>query len=246
MKSFYKNIFFLLILLPKISIAQLSICYDNDGYTNIRKSASINSKVIGKIIEGQVFAISTYTQEEENKSTDWVAISFPLTNNLNEKDFLKFDGEENEGYIHKSRLVELEDLPKLKMIEIDSNKVFHSDQDIEILIETQKFKESNHKIIKTKEGVFLVDGIKAYPYYGGETTEIKNIILKANDNTFSFPIKYFKNLFMVNASNTKAYKGTKGEYYLVIDAGDGADYYNIIYCLKNNNIFSMTVTSTIP
>ncbi len=231
--------------MPKFSLAQLSVCYDDDGYTNIRKSPSKNSKIISKIIEGQVFAIAAFEQDE-NKSKDWVAIDFPKTNNTSEKDFLKFDGDENVGYIHKSRIVNLEDLPKLTKTEINSNKVVHSNKDLQITVETQIFTASNHKIIKTKEGSFLIDGKKSYPYYGGNTTEIKNITLKTKSNTYTFPKKSFKNLFMVNATNSIVYMGKIGEYYLEFDAGDGADGYNIIYCLKNNKVFSITITSMLP
>ncbi|MDJ0363603.1 hypothetical protein QMK33_00445 [Hymenobacter sp. H14-R3] len=246
MKLYYKTILFLLVFFPKISIAQLSVCYDSDGYTNARKLPSINSKLVSKIIEGQVFSIATYTQEE-NKSIDWIAINFSLTKNLSENNFLKFDGGENLGYVHKSRLVNLESLTKLKMTEIDNTKVFHSNEDLQVSIETQVFKKLNHKITQTKEGFFLVDGKKAYPYYGEENiTEIKNITLKTKNKTYSFPEESFKNLFRINAFDTKVYKGNKGEYYLVFDAGDGSDGYNIAYCLKNNNLFSMTITSTLP
>ena len=247
MISYYKKIVFFILLSSQISVAQLAVCYDTDGYTNVRKSPDINSKIIGKILEGQVFAIATYTQEYENKAADWIAVSFPLTNNLSEKDFLKFDGEENLGYVHKSRFVKLEDLPKLKSTEIDTNKILHRGEDVQLAIETQVFKKSDHKIIQTKEGRFLVDGKEAYPYYGEETvTEIKNITWKNTGKTYSFPKRSFKNLFRINASNTKVYKGNKEEYYLVLDAGDGADGYEIIYCIKNNIIFSMTTTSTLP
>lgn len=188
-----------------------------------------------------------HIQEYENKAADWIAVSFPLTNNLSEKDFLKFDGEENLGYVHKSRFVKLEDLPKLKSTEIDTNKILHRGEDVQLAIETQVFKKSDHKIIQTKEGRFLVDGKEAYPYYGEETvTEIKNITWENTGKTYSFPKKSFKNLFRLDASNTKVYKGNKEEYYLVLDAGDGADGYEIIYCIKNNIIFSMTTTSTLP
>lgn len=246
MKSYCKTILFLLVFFPKVSIAQLSVCYDSDGYTNARKLPSIKSKVVGKIIEGQVFVLATYTQEE-NKSADWIAVNFPLIKNSSMKNFLKFDGKESVGYIHKSRLVNLEDLPKLKTTEISSNSVFHSNEYLKILIETQVFKKSSHKVIQTKTGFFLVDGKKAYPYYGEETiTEIKNITLKTKNKTYSFPKESFKNLFRVNVSDTNVYKGNKGEYYLVFDAGDGTDGYNIAYCLKNNTLFSMTITSTLP
>lgn len=246
MKAHYKIILFLIIFFPKSSKAQLAICYDSDRYTNVRKLPNSNAKVVGKIVEGQVFAIASYTQEE-NKNTDWIAISFPVTKNNNDKDFLKFNGEENLGYVHKSRLLYLQDLPKLEMTEVNNNKVVHSDADLQIVIETQLFKKSEHKVVQTEEGFYLIDGEEAYPYYGEDTiTEIKNITLKTKNKTFSFPKKLFKNLFRINVSNTYVYKGNKEEYYIVCNAGDGANGYNIAYCIKNNTLFSMTITSTLP
>ena len=240
-----KTLFLLITLLPKISVAQLAICYDDDQFTNIRQSPSFNSKIIGKIIEGQVFAISAYKQEE-NPTSDWFAISFPKTSNSSEKEYLKFDGEENTGYVHKSRLVKLENLKKLKITEINKNKVLHKEKDFQVSIETQIFKKSEHKIIRKKDGNYLIDGEKSYPYYGGNTTEIKSITLKNKNSTYTFPKKSFKNYFMIDAAYSTVYKGTKEECYLAIDAGDGADGYSIVYCIKNNTIFSMTITSTLP
>ncbi|HEX8574693.1 MAG TPA: hypothetical protein VF677_00210 [Flavobacterium sp.] len=244
MKTLFKTLLFIIILFPKTSNAQLCICYDSDGYTNIRKKPDIKSEVIGKIVEGQVFAIA-YIQEE-NKSTDWIAVNFPVSNNPKGKKFLMFDGEEKVGFVHKSRLEELETLPAFKTKEVNADKVVHSYKDMLISIETQIFKESDHSVVKTKEGSFLIDGKEAYPYYGGDAAEIKDITLKFKNKKYVFPKSTFKNLFMVNALNTKVYRGKKGEYYLVFNAGDGADGYNIIYCLKDNKIFSMTTTSTLP
>ena len=245
MKTLFKTLLFIIILFPKTSNAQLSICYDSDGYTNIRKKPDRNTKVIGKIVEGQVFAI-TYVEEEDNKPTDWIAINFPISNNRREKKFLMFDGEEKVGFVHKSRLQELETLPAFKTKEVNPDKVVHSYKDVLISIETQTFKKSDHSVVQTKEGYYLIDGREAYPYYGGNSTEIKNIILESKNKRYDFPKSTFKNFFMVNALYTKVYRGKKGEYYIVFNAGDGADGYNIIYCLKNDKIFSMTITSTLP
>lgn len=245
MKVYCKVILFLLTLFPNSSIAQLSVCYDSDGYTNVRKSPSIHSKIIGKIIEGQVFSVAAYL--EEGKSTEWIAINFSLASNLIKGRFLKFNGQENLGYIHKSRLVNLKNLTKLKTTEINDTEVVHSNENLQILIKTREFRKLTHKITKTQKGFFLVDGKKAYPYYGEDhLAEIKDIILKVKNKTYSFPEESFKNFFRISASNTEVYKGNKEEYYLVFNAGDGADGYNLVYCLKNNTLFSMTVTSTLP
>ena len=231
---------------PLIIKAQLSICYDHDGYTNVRKLPSINGKVIGKIIEGQAFAIASYTQEEENKSTDWIAINFPTGNSKNVENILKFSGEEQLGYVHKSRLIRLEDLSILKRTEIEDKKIIHHNDVLEVTIETQTFLPKDHKIVQKEEGNYLIDDKNAFRYYGGETTEIKSITLKSKNKNHIFPPATFKNLFGVSALNTKVYEGKKNEYYIEFDAGDGSDSYNIVYCWKNGKIFSMTVTSSIP
>lgn len=225
--------------------AQLCIINDKDGFTNVRQKADKNSKIIGKIIEGQVFAIDSFVEDEENKSEDWIAVKFP-TNVDKNLTFVRFEGGEKTGYIHKSRLVELETLPKFEMNEVNSNQVIHHYKDIEIEIETQVFKKSDHKITQSEKGHYIIDGKKTFPYYGGESSEIKSIKIKSKNNTFDFPKIAFKNLMMIIAKNTTVYKGNKDEFYIVFNAGDGADFYNIIYCLRNNQLISRTITSTIP
>lgn len=245
MKELFKTLLIIVLLFPKNSNAQLCIVYDKDGYTNVRKKPSGDSEIIGKIIEGQVFTIASYIQEE-NKSKDWIAVNFSLSKDLKEKNFLKFDSDESLGYIHKSRLIELETLPVFEITEVGDNKVIHSFKDVQITVETQYFKKSDHKVIQSKEGYYLVDGEKAYPYYGGNSTEIKSIILKSKNKIVVVPKNTFKNLFEISALSSKVYIGNNGELYIEFDAGDGADSYNIIYCLKNANLFSMTITSTLP
>ena len=244
-----KKCFFLkilvLILCPQMSIAQLCVVYDADGFTNLREKPSIKATVLGTIIEGYAFAIASYYQDE-NRSKEWVAINYILKKNAKETSFLKFDGEEGLAYIHKSRLVLLESLPVFDKTIISDNKVVHAHDGVQITIETQIFKQSSHKGITKKEGLYFLDGQRLYPYYGGDGVEIKSIAVKFNDKTYHFPKTAIKNLLMVNASYTDVYIGKKGEYYLVFDAGDGADGYNIIYCLKNNKLFLMTITSTLP
>lgn len=240
-----KLLLFISLFYLQVCQAQLCIINDKDGYTNVREKASQNSKIVGKIIENQVFAINSYIQDEEIKSKDWIAVNFPIHTDK-KSTFLKFEGDEKTGYVHKSRLVELETLPKFEKNEMHPNKVIHQNKDVKVIIETQAFKKSDHKIIQSDKGIYLIDGEKAFPYYGGETTEIKSIVFKSKDKIFVFPKNSFKNLLMVNAQNTSVYRGNNDESFLVFDAGDGADSYNIIFCIKDYKLFSRTVTSTIP
>ena len=240
-----KILLFIFLLFAKVYQAQLCIINDKDGYSNVREKPDQNSKIIGKIVEHQAFAIDSYVQDEENKSKDWIAVKFPI--NIDKKsNFLKFEGEEKTGYIHKSRLVELEKLPKFEKNELNSDKVIHQNKDFEVIIETQAFKKSGHKITQTDNGLFLIDGEKAFPYYGGDTTEIKNITVKSKNITYNFPKITFKNLMRTDAKNSVVYNGNNGEFYIVFNAGDGGDSYNIIFCVKDNRLISRTITSTIP
>ncbi|MNT68531.1 hypothetical protein D3C72_2067720 [compost metagenome] len=92
----------------------------------------------------------------------------------------------------------------------------------------------------------MIDGEKAFTYYDGDTTEIKNITVKSKNITYNFPKITFKNLMRIDAKNSVVYSGNKGELYIVFNAGDGGDSYNIIFCVKDNRLISRSVTSTIP
>ncbi|WDF46520.1 hypothetical protein PQ459_16660 [Chryseobacterium sp. KACC 21268] len=240
-----KILLFISLLFTEVYQAQLCIINDKDGFTNVREKPYQNSKIIGKIVENQAFAIDSYVQDEENRSKDWIALKFPV--NINKKsDFLKFEGDEKTGYIHKSRLVELESLAKFETTEVNSNKTIHHQKEIEVVIETQAFKKSEHQITQSDKGFYIIDDEKVFNYYGGDTTEIKNITVKSKNKTYNFPESSFKNLMGIEVTNSVVYNGKKSELYIVFNAGDGGDSYNIIFCLKDNKLISRTITSTIP
>lgn len=240
-----KILLFISLLFAEVYQAQLCIINDKDGFTNVREKPYQNSKIIGKIVEHQAFAIDSYVQDEENKSKEWIAVKFPI--NIDKKsDFLKFEGDEKTGYIHKSRLVELESLSKFGTTEVNSNKTIHHQKEIEVVIETQAFKKSEHQIKQSEKGFYNIDGEKVFNYYGGDTTEIKNITVKSKNQTYNFPKTSVKNLMGIEVTNSVVYSGNKGEFYIVFNAGDGGDSYNIIFCVKDNKLISRTITSTIP
>lgn len=54
-----KLLLFISLFHLQVCQAQLCIINDKDGYTNVREKASQNSKIVGKVIENQVFAIDS-------------------------------------------------------------------------------------------------------------------------------------------------------------------------------------------
>ncbi|NLR95117.1 SH3 domain-containing protein [Flammeovirga agarivorans] len=107
--------YFFLFLSGNILSQNIGVINDKDGYTNIRKESTVNSNIIGVILEGQTFQYSP----SENKN--WYKLNF---NHL-------------EGFIHSSRVSDIKslgksykfsdnqidkNLPKYEQPTIDSNR----------------------------------------------------------------------------------------------------------------------------
>jgi hypothetical protein len=92
------NLIFLLLIIPlkvsgQIELARIN---DQDGYTNIRVSKGSNSEVIGKLFNGDLFFC-------EPSQDDWWLIR-------------KYDHQE--GYVHKSRIIQIKNLSDSKIKEV--------------------------------------------------------------------------------------------------------------------------------
>ena len=98
----------LLIIILTISIFQTSIgqvatIQDPDGWTNIRLKPSIQSEVIHKVYESEVF---WYDYEDEDDGQEWIRVYLPK----NDYSLGKSESDWIAGYIHNSRLLPLEKL----------------------------------------------------------------------------------------------------------------------------------------
>lgn len=244
-KLIQTNLILILFFLSFTANAQLSTAYDEDGYTNIRQTPSVKSKIIGKILEGQVFKIN-YFFEEENKNTEWVKIEFPINPDPKINDYIKCLGTNEEGFIHRSRIRNLEDLKQFKVNKINSYKVELKESGFTVVIETKPFNKSTHKI-KHFNNRTTIDNEIPWGYFEHfETTEIKSISVKKDSVTYIFPKNSFSNLYHISTEFAQVAIGNKNEIYITIIGGDGSDTYNAIWCIKNNKIFSMTVVNAVP
>jgi hypothetical protein len=76
---------------PTLAQQNLAIISDKDGFVNVRAEQNVNSVIVGRIIEGELFAVT------ETK-TEWFKVFKPGYRN------------QLQGFVHKSRIQPLESL----------------------------------------------------------------------------------------------------------------------------------------
>ena len=215
--------FVTLLFSTQIFAQDLAVVYDKDGYTNVRKSASATSSVIGKIKEGQVFCISPFS--DDLKRTDWYSVWFPINPLAGGDAYIKSEKIHQGGFVHKSRVTLLSDLQELDSETLNSERNVFRNDEIEIVVSV----ESNKPL----------DNIKS-------RNQLKSITLKNKSGFYQLPKSAINKLYEINLDQTKVYIGKEREVYIVTNNADSSDSYQAIWCIKNNKLFSMTVMQTIP
>ena len=203
------------------SHAQLITIYDNDGYTNVRKAASLKSPVIGKVKEGQVFSVSPF--DDENGNQEWSNVWFqkkPVDKNLH---YLKSESVISSGYVHKSRITFLSELPEVKPVQVSPSKLVFKDKLSEITFEVKPSQQSK---------------------YGN--MELDYISIKSSSGIYKIPKGALTGLRDIHIEQVKLFQGKKSEIYITATGADGSDGYEVAWCIKNNKLYAMTVMQTIP
>lgn len=201
--------------------AQLVTIYDKDGHTNVRKAASVKSTVVGRVKEGQVFSISPFDDEKGNQQ--WCNVWFQEKPVLKNGYYFKSENVTSDGYVHKSRIIYLNALPEVKPVPVNSNKLVFKETSFEITFEVMPSQQSTLG-----------------------SMELKNISIKSTSGTYTLPKDAMAGLRDVHIEQVKVYKGRKMEIYITATGADGADGYEIAWCIKNNKLYAMTVMQTIP
>ena len=208
-------------LIYSASHAQLITIYDNDGYTNVRKTASLKSTVIGRVKEGQVFSVSPFDDEKGNQ--EWSNVWFqkkPVDKNLH---YLKSESVTSSGYVHKSRITYLSELPEVKPVQVSPNRLVFKDKLLEITFEVKPSQQS-------KDG----------------NMEVNNISIKSSSGIYTLQKGALAGLRDIHIEQVKVYQGKKMEKYITATGADGSDSYEVAWCIKDNKLYSMTVMQTIP
>lgn len=207
------KIILLLIIFHQVANAQIAIIRDNDGYTNVRSEASVNSKSIYQIQENELFWYN-----EDGRKGDWI----PVIIAEDKFSYQAIYRTNISGYIHYSRICPLMNLEKVK------NDV------IVFQFNTASFDSSNFVIEKNIDGVVVaIDGRNVWGTDGGmPTLYVDSVSFRINGIIKDFPINLYNDLYQCKSDFIIYRNGS--DFILYNENSDGAGYYELAYLISQN------------
>ena len=216
MKNFFTIISILFFC--NLNYGQIAVIKDVDGFTNVRKLPEINSEIIYKLKDSEVF-IYQETETENETESDWITVY------ISKNRYQLECGENNTiiGYIHKSRLCPIEDLTKYSGTEFSFN------------YKLKKFSLENK--ISDFDGKWLtkINGRRIYGTDGNiPKTEVVGIETSIKGKSIEIPDILYEDIF--ECSNVFEINENKGDYIVHQWNSDGAGGYLIVWVLGNEKL----------
>lgn len=193
---------------------QVAVIKDVDGFTNVRKLPKIDSEVIYKLKDSEVFSY----QENETES-DWITVY------ISKNKYQMGCGEDDtfSGYIHKSRLCPIENLNKYNGTEFSFE---------------YKLKEfSLENKISDFDGKWLtkINGRRIYGTDGNiPKTEVVGIETSINGKSIEISSILYEDIF--ECDNVFEINKNKDDYIVHQWNSDGAGGYFIVWVLANEKL----------
>ncbi|WP_436515414.1 SH3 domain-containing protein [Ekhidna sp. To15] len=215
----------LLICIAGLTQAQwLGIINDPDGYTNVREQPTTNSKILGKFYDNEVFQIW---------DLDYDTIP-------NWRKVYKWNPESREalvGWMHKSRIKDLDFLPEIQGFELSQNGsvLTLNKNGIFFQLEFEQFDSTKHEIIRDERGyITAIDGKYPQGTDGYMPREgVKSAVLKINDKTYKFPKDAYRDLFEFRKNTARFFYKKDGTYMIRFYNSDGAGHYMLVWKFQN-------------
>lgn len=217
------SIISILLVIQNLS-GQVAIIQDPDGWTNVRKSPNQESEVVHKIYENQVFWFSSELEDQEE---EWVSVHIPS----NRYSLGGCDDDYNmiDGYIHRSRLMPLEEMKEYK------------GEDILFAYKLVKCDLSQRNVNRIDgKWITKIDGRR---FFGTDGPMPKIEVAEVKVNVFGKDIEihevFYSDIFeCTNAFNI--YK--KGDTFFIYQFNsDGAGAYEIVWVLNREGLLQRLV-----
>lgn len=221
---------------------EFGIIDDKDGYVNIRQGPTLDSKIIGRIFESDIFFFS------KTGNGDWFTVEYggqvpKLISEMEEhaKNYYQNDlkwksnSVEIAGYVHKTRIVALSSLVKLNGQAKNLSRetfVFKNDT-LSFQLELRRFNRAIHRIEKGKNGL-EIDGHRLYGLQSEyPNQEIKSADLVIRSKEIPIPISDLQDLYEFNLSSLKLSVDKKGVLYIYGFGSDGFSGYSVFWIVKS-------------
>jgi hypothetical protein len=215
-KSFLLSILFSILFLST-TFGQVAIIQDKDGYTNLRKAPDAKSEIIHKIYENEIF---WYDLEFGNEHGNWMPVYIPK----NDFSFNLSNSYIISGYIHKSRLKPLTELP------------LYQGTDFEFKYKIEPF-DSTDRIVDKQDGKWI-SAIDGRPVWGtdGEfpSNQIGGIKVWIEGKEIKIHKLFYSDIFECKES-IQIYKNDD-IYFVYQRNSDGAGSYEIVWVISKNGL----------
>jgi len=245
-----KYILTLLFLFTAHINAQLAIINDTDGYINVRYDKNANSKIVGRLFNDDAFL---YYKDEEND--EWIDVYYNVTLSQLEPEKRNYyikecnvngDSLYITGYIHKSRLMPIDQLKKIPDAKRSEGKrkITIKNDSISLYIETSVFNPKAHKMKFAKDGwLEKIDG--SYPWGANDDKpkiQIDRVSLIINGQTIFIPRNQYKDLFEPNLSKINLFIDKRGIIYIYMPwNSDGGGGYDAVWIIKDKKFLKRYV-----
>ena len=221
-----KHLLILFLLLTINAFAQgplgdYAVVKDKDGYVNIRAKESVKSKIVGTLPNNTlVYTLFDTIQDETGEEIffNWIAV--------------------DKGYVHKSRLKKVRDLPSIGKGKEQGNSITIAGKGISVTLTKQPFDKTKHKITKKKHkeySVYIIDGKKIYGRDNDEflpEDHYKSITVTINGKNVSIPKSAYDDLYEIgiwDTNNFAYYDKEDDVLYIFVRCGDGAFSYEVCW-----------------
>ena len=202
-------------LLDDVILSSLRVVEDKDGFTNLRAAASLDSKVVGKVLSGSAIYF------EETKG-DWVKV-------------MDDTGKGRALFIHKSRLKPVKEWKRTAgKPSAKKDSIAVKAGTLEATVTEAPFVEKDHKVTQG-EGEKIVDGHAVWGTDGELPSKEVKLEVKVDGKPVTLPVEATQDLYQPNHDVlvllSPAKPGT--EAFLYMEASDGAGAYGVVWAFKD-------------
>lgn len=222
-------------------LGQVATKNDPHGYTNVREAPSIEAEVIYQLKSNELFFYHFEFELDgelyafEDSATNWIEVELPPNRFSRYTDTTP----PTTGYIHKSRLLTLESIQQIPNAK--AYLIFNT------IPGTERIKDSS-----ITNSFYYISGKIPFGLEVGlsRSTAIASCILIIENDTINIDYSLLDDLFNVtpdigdfsteNDTRCSVFK-KNDSIFIYQQCGDGAGYYEIVWCIKGNQIVQRLV-----
>ena len=194
-----------------------AVINDKDGYVNVRKEKSVQSKVLKKLDNNTLIFVLEYDKAQEG---NWIYA-------------------DNEGYIYNDRVKWIHNFPQIDKGIAKGNTIVFEGKEIQVTLSTEKFDKSKHSFKYHKEYRDIIEKIDGKPFFGTDGNmpkeAYKSIEIKIRGKQVSIPQSAYSDLYEPNLYtdlNFVYYDKDSNNLYIVANNGDGAGAYMVCWQIE--------------